>query len=111
MSKALGGVIVAEEETFVCDRKGCDEVYVKKTHNQRYHDNECCRLATNARIMEKYYDRQNQRKGRTRYCQECQTTKLSRYNDSLVCASCVSKKSVDANAEVLRMLNNASITA
>src|SRR5687767_14268831 len=101
MTSALGGVLMSEEkETYVCDRDGCDVVFEKKTHNQRYHDNECCRLATNERIMMKYYQRQDQRKGRARFCQLCKTTKLSRYNDSLICSSCTSKKAVDANNEV-----------
>ena len=94
-----------------CTREGCDEWFTKKTHNQRYHNDECCRLATNARIMQKYYERRDQRQGKVRYCKECKTTKLSRYNDSLVCSSCSAKKELNANNAVLSMLLNSSIIA
>jgi hypothetical protein len=88
----------------ICARKGCDEEFSPKTHNQKYHNDECCRLATNARIMEKYYARRDQRLGKIRICDECNVTKLSRYNNSLTCSSCDLKKEITVNAAVLNML-------
>lgn len=92
-----------------CDRDGCVEWFTKKTHNQRYHNDECCRLATNQRIMEKYYAKRDQRQGKTRLCQECGATKLSRYNDSLICSSCRTKRQIAANNEVLAMFTDSNL--
>lgn len=96
-------------EQVTCDREGCDVVFTKKTHNQRYHDSDCCKLATNARIMVSYYEKKDQRLGKTRYCKECGQTKLSRYNDSRICSACNTKKQINANAEVLNMLNQSLV--
>lgn len=98
-------------DEITCTREGCDERFVKKTHNQRYCCDECCRLQTNKRIMEKYYARRDQRQGKVRFCQDCGITKLSRYNDSLVCSGCSEKKQINANNAVLEMLSNASLIA
>lgn len=87
-----------------CAREGCDEVYERKTHNQKFHNDECCRLATNARIMEKYYAKRDQRQGKTRFCTKCETTKLSRYNDSNVCSACKIQREAEANRSVTSML-------
>lgn len=89
-----------------CARKGCEETTERKTHNQKYCSDECCRLATNQRIMEKYYQRRDQRLGKVRYCSECTTTKLSRYNDTLVCSSCEYTKKVSLNKSVVGLLDN-----
>lgn len=96
-------------EEAVCDREGCEISYIKKTHNQRYCSDECCRLATNKRIMEKYYAKRDQRLGKTRFCTVCGVTKLSRYNDGMVCASCSTRKQELANDSVVSMLMNASL--
>lgn len=105
---ATGGEIVSDKKV-KCDRTGCDELFTKKTHNQRYHNDECCRLATNAKIMEKYYERRAQRLGHTRMCKSCDITKLSRYNDDQVCSSCKAKKRIATNSSVLDMLNRATL--
>jgi hypothetical protein len=69
----------------LCDYCGAE--YARKTHNQRYCTAECCRLATNERIMERYYERRDNRRGKERVCKRkgCNTT-LSRYNDELLCS-------------------------
>lgn len=86
-----------------CARKDCDIEFQPATHNQKYCCAECCRIATNQRIMEKYYDRRDQRQGKARYCNKCES-KLSRYNDSQICSSCELKQSVNANRSVADML-------
>lgn len=91
-------------EERVCEHEGCDVVYVKKTHNQKYHDDECCRLATNAKIMDKYYAKRAQRLGHVRYCELCETTKLSRYNSDSVCNSCSLRREIEKNQAVSEML-------
>lgn len=93
----------------ICAREVCVESFDKKTHNQKYCSDECCRLATNERIMEKYYERRDQRQGKTRFCRACDVTKLSRYNDSQVCSACKTKREVSANADVVSMFTRASV--
>ena len=39
----------------ICANKECAINFDAKTHNQKYCSDECCRIATNKRIMEKYY--------------------------------------------------------
>jgi hypothetical protein len=89
----------------VCAYKECGRVFIKATHNQKYHEEECCRLATNARIMEKYYERKERRGGAKRICKTpgCQT-KLSRYNASKYCATCEAEADNKAKEELLGMI-------
>lgn len=96
-------------EQIQCEYAHCDVVFTKKTHNQKYHNGECTRLATNAHIMKKYYDRRAQRLGLPRFCDSCQT-KLSRYNSNSVCNSCQLQREVKKNESVLNMVSN-SVTA
>lgn len=103
-----GGDIVSNENMVQCERPGCDEWFSKRKHNQRYHNNECCRLATNVKIMEKYHERRKRRLGLTRMCSDCNATKLSRYNDDRVCSACKTKNRVETNSSVLDMLSRAT---
>ena len=41
----------------ICHNKECSKDFEAKTHNQKYCTDECCRVATNRRIMEKYYEK------------------------------------------------------
>jgi hypothetical protein len=41
----------------ICGNKECAKDFDAKTHNQKYCSDECCRIATNKRIMEKYYEK------------------------------------------------------
>ena len=99
------------EKTFICAREECQESFSKKTHNQKYHNDECCRLATNSRIMERYYERRAQRNGSSRLCRSCKKTKLSRYNSSEVCSPCKRGKNDAANATLAYILRNSKIVA
>lgn len=89
-----------------CARNGCDVEFEAKTHNQKYCGPECCRIATNKRIMEKYYDKRDRRRGKVRYCKDCEVTRLSRYNDSSVCGPCKEKKMVSINESLATMLSS-----
>lgn len=91
-------------EQITCQREGCDEEFVKRTHNQIYHDANCTKLATNVNIMKKYYRRRAQRLGHARYCSSCETTKLSRYNPDTVCNSCSQKQEIELNQSVSNSL-------
>jgi hypothetical protein len=91
-----------------CARYDCDVQFTAATHNQKYCSAECCRVATNRRIMEKYYDRRDQRLGKVRYCSKCKTTKLSRYNDGKVCSGCEAQQNANANKTIADMLMSVS---
>jgi hypothetical protein len=92
-------------DTITCEHIGCGVVFRKKTHNQRYHDDECCRLATNAKIMQKYYQRRAQKLGHARYCDVC-ASKLSKYNSESKCNSCLQQSETTRNNMVVDMLAN-----
>jgi hypothetical protein len=89
-----------------CARKDCSIEFEPATHNQKYHNSECCRIATNSRIMEKYYDKRDQKNGKVRFCESGCGTKLSRYNDSKTCSGCETRQSISANRTVADMLLN-----
>lgn len=65
----------------------CNREFLPSTHNQIYCESECTRRATNRRIMDNYYERKENRRGKNRYCKfnSC-ITKLSRYNDDDYCS-------------------------
>lgn len=89
----------------VCGWVECGVVFDAKTHNQRYHTPECCRLATNARIMDNYYEKKARRQGHVRVCATpgC-NTKLSRYNDGKVCQACEAAGAAATRVALLKML-------
>jgi len=92
-------------DIITCQRDGCDVVFAKKTHNQIYHEDECTRLATNAKIMDKYYQRRAQKLGHARFCNSC-SAKLSKYNSESRCNSCLQQAEADRNSSVANMLAN-----
>jgi hypothetical protein len=89
----------------ICGNKECGKDFEPKTHNQKYCTDECCRVATNRRIMEKYYEKKAIRNGALRPCKKC-GAQLSRYNQSPVCVSCEKKLDVESKKKLLRMLND-----
>ena len=93
-------------EQAVCAYEECGKLFTKTTHNQKYHEGECCRLATNARIMKKYYERKARKGGAKRFCATpgCQTL-LSRYNPEKICAKCEEQAEKKATDELLEMMN------
>jgi hypothetical protein len=77
----------------ICANVECKKDFDSKTHNQKYCSDECCRIATNKRIMEKYYEKKAIKKGAIRLCKKCKC-KLSRYNNEDICASCLKEKNL-----------------
>ena len=75
-------------EVAICGRTGCELQFVKTTHNMKFHSSECCRIQTNADIMERYHEKAAIRRGKKRLCMACQISVLSRYNDNKMCAAC-----------------------
>ena len=72
----------------ICFNSECAKDFTPKTHNQKYCSDECCRVATNKRIMEKYYEKKAIKNGAVRLCKKCKS-QLSRYNSDNTCSSCV----------------------
>ena len=71
----------------ICANKECMSEFVSRTHNQKYCSDECCRIATNKGIMDKYYEKKAIKKGALRNCKKCKS-ELSRYNTEDICSSC-----------------------
>jgi hypothetical protein len=93
-----------------CARDGCNVEFTSKKHNQKYCSPECCRIATNARIMREYYASRARLGGKVRICGEvgC-NAKLSRYNKDKVCSSCLAARRAAESDKLLRMLREAGI--
>lgn len=91
----------------ICANKECSKDFNAKTHNQKYCSDECCRIATNRRIMEKYYEKKAIRNGALRHCSKCKT-RLSRYNQNSVCSTCEKKINVENKSTLLGMLDEIS---
>jgi hypothetical protein len=75
----------------------CEKEFTPKSKNQKYCDSECCRKATNKKIMKKYYENKERLKGKARNCKKCNLP-LSRYNPLEICYEC-DKKSKRYNEE------------
>ena len=91
----------------ICANKDCEVEFDPKTHNQKYHSDECCRIATNKKIMEKYYEKKAIRSGAKRECKKC-NARLSRYNQTSICSKCEKNSSISNRSTILRMLDDIS---
>lgn len=90
----------------ICSNKECAKEFDAKTHNQKYCSDECCRIATNRRIMEKYYEKKAIRNGALRTC-KC-GGRLSRYNAGNLCASCEKNSNVKNRGKLMDIINEIS---
>jgi len=91
----------------ICFNKECAKEFDAKTHNQKYCCDECCRVATNKKIMEKYYEKKAIRSGAKRECNYCKS-RLSRYNQTSICSKCEKKVSIKNRSTILRMIDDIS---
>jgi hypothetical protein len=91
----------------ICYNKECKKEFEAKTHNQKYCSDECCRIATNKRIMEKYYEKKAIRNGAQRPCKKC-GAQLSRYNQSKFCSSCEKNINLKVKDTLMGMINEIS---
>ena len=93
----------------ICANKQClsEKEFIPKTHNQKYCSDECCRIATNKRIMEKYYEKKAIRNGAPRGCRKCKA-QLSRYNESQFCSNCEKKIDINKRSKLMGMINDIS---
>ena len=90
-------------------RKECIECKVEfefKTHNQKYCSSQCCRVATNKRIMEKYYAKRARLRGEKRLC-SC-GRRLSMYNPEAICATCFHQNKNNKKDHALEVIKNVS---
>lgn len=84
----------------------CKNDFEFKTHNQKYCSPQCCRIATNKRIMDKYYAKKARLAGETNLC-GCGAV-LSRYSTDTVCISCHTKKRKQKTVDALEAIKNAA---
>jgi hypothetical protein len=92
----------------ICAYDKCEGVkeFEPKTHNQKYCSDECCKIATNIKIKEKYYYKKARAAGvkftcATRGCNQI----LSRFTTGEVCEGCKSKEKEKERKDILDMLN------
>lgn len=90
-----------------CARAECGKEFTKTTHNQKYCSNECCRIETNRKIMEKYHERAAIKRGKKRACRSCGTS-LSRYNENEDCGACQTRKRNENLGEARMLLASVS---
>lgn len=88
----------------ICSYSECDNEFTPGTHNQIYCSDECCKQATNAKIMERYYRKKARRNGTNLQCSECKQQTLSRYSDNEVCSSCRNAKKRRQDETIARRL-------
>jgi hypothetical protein len=88
-----------------CANPDCNIQFEPKSHNQKYHNSECCRVVTNKRIMEKYYEEKEIREGKERICSNngCEVV-LTRYNLTSTCFSCDKSRSLQAKSLLDRLV-------
>lgn len=89
----------------ICKNNECNNRFTKRKSNQIYCSDSCCQTVTNKRLMVKYHEDRARLAGKTRFCSECNETKLSRYNESTVCNLCQARKRTLARNELLDMIN------
>jgi hypothetical protein len=89
----------------ICLNIECGISFDAKTHNQKYCSDECCRVATNKRIMEKYYEKKAIKNGAPRKCKTCSGL-LSRYNSESICAKCVKSSDSKNKKSLLGIIND-----
>jgi hypothetical protein len=88
----------------ICANKDCATDFDARTHNQKYCSDECCRVATNKRIMEKYYEKKAIKGGAVRVCKSC-SSQLSRYNQDALCSTCEKSTQIKSKSMMMDILN------
>lgn len=86
----------------VCARAGCENLFHKKTHNQKYCSDFCCRKATNKKIMDRYYEKK-ERKNKVRVCEVC-GAKLRMNSQEDKCSFCLASAETKEKQQVLQQM-------
>jgi len=82
----------------------CNIDFESNKKNQKYCTPSCCRLATNKKIMEKYYENKKRLSGHKRYCSCGQL--LSRYNENVLCFVCFEKEQEKQVGGIQEVINH-----
>lgn len=90
-----------------CANPSCEALFDPTRHNQKYCSKQCCKLVTNAKIMQQYYDKKDRKAGKKRICKKCNLTTLSRYNEGNICQPCVLAERADNRVQLLQMVGAA----
>ena len=90
----------------ICAYAECNNEFEPKTHNQKYCSDECCKIATNLKIKEKYYYKKARSAGvkfkcASRGCNQI----LSKFTDDLICENCKAKQKTKERKDILDILN------
>ncbi len=88
----------------ICANTLCMIAFEPTRHNQKYCGKECCKVVTNSKIMEQYYEEKDRKSGKPRTCKSCKVSQLSRYNQTNTCAPCVAKAEAANRINLLRAL-------
>lgn len=93
----------------ICAYSDCNNHFEPKTHNQKYCSDECCRIATNEKLKEAYYDKKARLSGKKRICKNvnCNVV-LSRYNSGRVCDRCIGEVKEKERKALIEMVKNVS---
>ena len=94
-------------EIKICANPTCELSFNPTRHNQKYCSKDCCKVVTNAKIMQQYYEKKDRKSGKKRICNSCNTTALSRYNEGTVCQPCILADRASNRLELLQMVGAA----
>lgn len=88
-----------------CANQDCSKLFEKKTHNNIYCSQECCKSETNKKIIARYH-KNKVLKGAVRWCEnEACENKLSKYNKTNFCSSCEKDRRKKKMLEVKELFN------
>lgn len=88
----------------LCANPECATPFNPTRHNQKYCNKNCCKIVTNAKIMQQYYDKKDRKAGKKRLCKKCLNTALSRYNEGSICQSCMLEDRARNRTELLQLV-------
>ena len=93
----------------ICAYDECSNKFEPKTHNQKYCSDECCRIATNEKLKEAYYNKKARLAGKKRICKTkgCEVV-LSRYNETMICDKCVGVEREKKRKALIEMVKRVS---
>jgi len=93
----------------ICAYEECKKEFTPKTHNMKYCSDECCRIATNDKLKEKYYEKKARLSGKERRCKNrgC-NSKLVMYNESNICSLCKAKEEKSKRNDLIEMIKRVS---
>lgn len=101
-------LLAREVETIKnCANSECEKLFAPTRHNQKYCSKECCKIVTNAKIMQQYYEKKDRKSGKRRVCKKCKVTPLSRYNEGTTCQSCINANRAANRLELLHLVGAA----